>query len=356
MKTYSKQEKIEMVLIIGECLENCLLASRVYAQRFPTRNHPNRRAFQRLLETFRTTGSVDCTKAKREQPVSGNEINQLNVLCSVIDNPGTSQRKMSRELGVSKRSIGRILKRHNLHPYHIQMHQDLSQLDRHIRQNFCVWVMDKWGEDENFFDFVLFTDESTFHNDGFVNRHNFHYYSDVNPNILRTVDRQHRWSVNVWGGIVGNDVIGPYFFDENLNGQNFLRFLRFDFQELLENIPLQVRQRMWLQLDGAPAHFHIAVRNFLNQRFENRWIGRGGPHNWPARSPDLTCVDFFLWGYVKNIVYEIPPTTRENMENRILSAFQTITPQMLTRVRNSFRKRVQLCIENDGAQVEHLLA
>jgi len=29
------------------------------------------------------------------------------------------------------------------------------------------------------------------------------------------------------------------------------------------------------------------VRMFLNQRFPNRWIGRGGPVLWPPRSPDL---------------------------------------------------------------------
>ncbi|GFV86099.1 uncharacterized protein TNCV_670961 [Trichonephila clavipes] len=34
-----------------------------------------------------------------------------------------------------------------------------------------------------------------------------------------------------------------------------------------------------------------------------QWNGRGGPVNWLARSPDLSCLDFFLWGHMKNIVY-----------------------------------------------------
>jgi len=29
--------------------------------------------------------------------------------------------------------------------------------------------------------------------------------------------------------------------------------------------------------------------------YPNRWIGRGEPQNWPARSPDLTPLEFFLW-------------------------------------------------------------
>ncbi|KAJ4429330.1 hypothetical protein ANN_26334 [Periplaneta americana] len=35
-----------------------------------------------------------------------------------------------------------------------------------------------------------------------------------------------------------------------------------------------------------------------------RWIGRGGPVAWPAQSPDLTPLDFFLWGCMKEKVYQ----------------------------------------------------
>lgn len=52
MKVYSKEERIDMIFILGECLQNCLLASRVYAQRFPNRNHPKKDVFERLLAQF----------------------------------------------------------------------------------------------------------------------------------------------------------------------------------------------------------------------------------------------------------------------------------------------------------------
>jgi hypothetical protein len=47
---------------------------------------------------------------------------------------------------------------------------------------------------------------------------------------------------------------------------------------------------------------HIA-REFLNNNYTNRWIGRRGPIAWPARSPDLNPLDFYLWGHLKTIVY-----------------------------------------------------
>ena len=48
------------------------------------------------------------------------------------------------------------------------------------------------------------------------------------------------------------------------------------------------------QLDGAPPHLGLHVRDALDREYPNRWIGRDGPTSWPARSPDLTPLDFFL--------------------------------------------------------------
>ena len=44
----------------------------------------------------------------------------------------------------------------------------------------------------------------------------------------------------------------------------------------LTSTPLIVMLQMWNQQDGAQPHFNRIVVNYdLNQRFENRWIGRG---------------------------------------------------------------------------------
>lgn len=34
-------------------------------------------------------------------------------------------------------------------------------------------------------------------------------------------------------------------------------------------------------------------------------MGTGGPVFWSPRSPDLTPMDFFLWNYLKNLVYPL---------------------------------------------------
>src|SRR5215468_7159541 len=59
------------------------------------------------------------------------------------------------------------------------------------------------------------------------------------------------------------------------------------------------------QQDGAPLHFRLDVRRWLNDVLPHRWIVRGAHEDlifcpWPARSPDLTLRDYFLSGYVKD--------------------------------------------------------
>ncbi|PNF15394.1 hypothetical protein B7P43_G01012 [Cryptotermes secundus] len=78
--------------------------------------------------------------------------------------------------------------------------------------------------------------------------------------------------------------------------------------------------------DGAPPHWHLNVRRFLNESLPQRWIGRMGNEDlalqfWPPRSPDLTPCDFFLWGFVKDAVYVPPlPTNLNDLRNRITAA------------------------------------
>ena len=66
--------------------------------------------------------------------------------------------------------------------------------------------------DVSFLSHVLFSDVANFASTGNVKRHNMHYWANENPQWMRTVPFQHPWFVNCWCGIVGNHVIGPYFF------------------------------------------------------------------------------------------------------------------------------------------------
>src|SRR5437588_198499 len=73
---------------------------------------------------------------------------------------------------------------------------------------------------------VLFSDESTFTLNGHVNRQNCRYRSNENPHWMREEHTQYPEKVNVWAGIVGNHIVGPFFIDGNLNGDKYLELLQ----------------------------------------------------------------------------------------------------------------------------------
>jgi hypothetical protein len=55
----------------------------------------------------------------------------------------------------------------------------------------------------------------------------------------------------------------------------FLEFLTTSYQDLIDELPLAlIIINMWLQMDDALAHHAIPVRNWLNEYFDERCIGR----------------------------------------------------------------------------------
>jgi hypothetical protein len=72
--------------------------------------------------------------------------------------------------------------------------------------------------------------------------------------------------------------------------------------DFLADVPLIIRRELHFIHNGAPTHFSLFARRYLNRRFPGRWIGRGGPIVWSPRSSDLNLLDFYLWGHLKSLV------------------------------------------------------
>ena len=95
-------------------------------------------------------------------------------------------------------------------------------------------------------------------------------------------------------------VIGPFVFAEKSNTlQIYLDVLTEYMSPQLEQYQTQVI----FQQDTAPPHWGLKICQFLNETFPDRWIECDGPIPWPPLSPDITPLNFFLLGYVKDIVY-----------------------------------------------------
>ena len=96
-----------------------------------------------------------------------------------------------------------------------------------------------------------------------------------------------------------HDIItSPFFFTEkSITAQIYLDLSTEYASPQLE----QYQPQVVFQQAGAPPHWGLQVRQFLNDPFPERWIGRDGPIPWPPSSPDITSLEFFMFCYVKDI-------------------------------------------------------
>ena len=106
-----------------------------------------------------------------------------------------------------------------------------------------------------------------------------------------------------------------------MNGKNYLEMLREVIVPQLHSKPNF--SELFSQQDVAPPHYALRVRDYLNEVFPQRWLRRGSIE-WPPRSPDLTPMDFFFWGVVKNKVYAKSPKTINELKDYIMTHSKTL--------------------------------
>jgi hypothetical protein len=63
--------------------------------------------------------------------------------------------------------------------------------------------------------------------------------------------------------------------------------------------------------------YDICVSHWLERQFLDHWIARRCPMEWPPRSPDLTPLNFYLWGHLKAMVYQVKIQNIDHLEERI---------------------------------------
>jgi hypothetical protein len=204
-----------------------------------------------------------------------------------------------------------------------------------------------------------YTEKCCAHIESHVNRWNDVYWADTNPHV--TIDRVvNSAGIIVWGGICSAGLLGPYFFDEQNGG---VTVTQHTYLNVLNGIVLPWveqnggRAHWFYQQDGAPPHYALTVRTWLNEQFEDRWIGRRGPLDWPPRSPDQTPMDFGVWGITKEKVYahrvETIPALRQIIHEQMVAYFDE---QVCSTICRSVPRRLARLLDPDinGGQFEHL--
>lgn len=356
MVNLTEKERIDVLIMVGygdrkrTQVEVVALFNEVYPNRPPI----SQSSVSKIIKKYSDTGSVkDKPRSGRLKSVTESDA-ALNVLLAIEENPRQSREDLARDYDISVRSVGRILRKEKFHPFKIHLTQELTEDDFDRRIEFSETMRGIWEQNPNFVNQILFSDEATFTLHGHVNRHNCRYWAQHNPHWMMQVHTQRPQKLNVWMGIVGDAFIGPFFIEGNLTSEKYLDLLRDSVLPALQNLYGDY-QHVWFQQDGAPPHFGLQVRLFLNNVFPHRWIGRRGEIEWPARSPDMNPCDFFLWGHLKNEVYKERPNNLGALRDRILGTVRAVRQETFGNVRREFLERLNLCLVNNGRHFEHLL-
>ena len=101
--------------------------------------------------------------------------------------------------------------------------------------------------------------------------------------------------------------------------------------------------------DGATPHTANNVQDYLRSKFSDRFFDK---EKWPPRSPDLNPCDFFLWGYLKERVYNPIPDSLDTLKRNITREFKNISKDTLKNTFDDFYKRLEILKTNGGGHVE----
>ena len=101
-----------------------------------------------------------------------------------------------------------------------------------------------------------------------------------------------------------------------VNAERYIKVLKKFYKELETRFPGYLK-RLWFQQDGASPHSaHITI-DWLKDNFKKRVVSKNFSIEWSPHSPDLSPPDFYLWGYLKDRVYQEKPRTLSQLKTKI---------------------------------------
>ncbi|KAJ4437933.1 hypothetical protein ANN_13872 [Periplaneta americana] len=232
---YSNQELAEIYFMYGKADSNAALAHRLYQERYPQRQCPDRKTFVRLHYRLCEYGKFNSPGLGRGRPRSTTPEVQEEILEALNMTPSINTRRVALQVNVPHTTVWRLLKEYQLYPYHLQRVQALSPADYPARVRFCQWFLQQYGVNPNFPALVLFTDEAQFTRDGITNFHNQNVWAYENPRATVSSHHQVRFSLNIWAGIISDRLVGPHVLVNRLTGQAYTNFLENTIPHVLED-------------------------------------------------------------------------------------------------------------------------
>lgn len=318
---------------------------------------PSRNTILSWVNKFADTATLVNVKHGAPRTVNTPE-NAERIRDALQRSPRRSLRQQASILAISRRSVQRMVHAMHFHPYKIQIVQKILPQDKLARLQFSNTMLRMLQDEPDLINKLLMSDEAHFHLSGFVNKQDMRYWSQVNPKKIHEKPL-HSPKVTVWCGIGTFGVVGPYFFENDagvavtINAERYVAMLQNFLPQEFERLRVN-RRDLYFQQDGATCHTARLTMEHLRNQFRGL-ISRLGDIPWPARSPDLTPPDFFLWGYLKQRVYVNRPATIEDLKQAIRNEIAAIDEDLLRRVFQNFEVRLRQCVVQEGGHLTDLI-
>lgn len=272
---------------------------------------------------------------------------------------GISTRNLARNLDTSYYTSHKILREDlKKYLYKSQLAQSLSEKQKTARKEFAAEFCQKVDEKTLNSRKIIFSDEAHFWLDGYVNKQNSRVWGSERPEALLTRPL-HPKKTSVWCAINDRGIIGP----------KFIRNKTIDakvYGEILDDYLPKAHKKglvkdYTFQQDGSTSHTIVYNLNKLKSTYGDRVISKkfpqkcGGGMEWPANSPDITPMDFFVWGYTKDKVYKDRPKTLEELETKIERTVCAIPAKSCCSALDSVVTRMRTLCMGDGDHIEKSL-
>ena len=206
---------------------------------YPHRPIPAISTISAMYNKFKQTGNLDPSLVKVHQPNRVlSEDTRFDIFASVIDDSSLSLSKIANNLNVSESSIRKVLHEEKFRSYKMSCHQQLTPLqDTTRRMTFCAQMQEMLNNDAQLLARIIFSDECTFHISHGPNRQNTRFWCTENPHIVVQNRTQYQAAVNVWAGMVGQNIIGPFFIENRLNQFVYLDLLQNQVLPAIRQLP-----------------------------------------------------------------------------------------------------------------------
>lgn len=344
---YTVEEKVRITAwaISDYTLEEC---RNMFTEKF-NKIAPPRQTISYWRLKLLQTGSLVADRPRSGRPISASGDDTKDaIVAAVTADPTLSTRRLSDQTNVSHMTVQRVLKKSKFHPYKPMYCQFICDADDDRRLQFCHTIQQRLANDPAFLRKITFSDECVFSLTGHVNKHNVHYWAIDNPHV-RFQNPGKTPTLTVWACVAYSGLVSFDISHETMNSDRYCNVLNDKVIPYFSRHPEKLYQQ-----DGAPPHYSINARAILDKQLAGRWIGRRGPIEWPARSPDLSVCDYWLWAYLRSQVYTNGETFRSvaDLRAKITEEIENIPMDMYRRAFKNFPKRLVQCVQNHGGLFE----